>query len=691
MDTKRLLTGIVVAMTLVLGWQALVGWLYKTHPEWQRPNQHAATTQPATTQTAQDPIEAAEVASAATTSVAGTQPAATRSTAGLVVASNPAAETIHLGSAAKNDPNYAMQLMLSSGGAGVQSVTLNQFRQHVGKEDRYVFQSHEEGFDSFSPLATRWLSVNGRTVALSGRTWKVVSSSADGAVFSLDIADAGGPLVRLIKEYHLPTRSDVSRGYEIKLTSRVENLSPRPALVKWAFNAPLAPPRESDIGRDRAVVSGYNDDGRVTISTHVFEEFTRDKPVRELEKSDKGLPMLWGGMSSAYFDALVLPDGAAEGKSPLEKYVAEAINPEADMELRQVRGYFQTAQWTLEPGAQVSMPLNVFFGPKQRALLNKAPYSDFPRQYSLTLITSGGCAICTFQWLIDLLVWLLRGFQFVLRDWGLAIIALVVLVRVLLHPITKRSTISMQKMGKMGPEMERLKKKYADNKEDLNKAMMQVYKEQGFTPILGCLPMFLQMPIWIALYSSLQSTFELRQEPFLRIGSLSLTWINDLSRPDRLVEFARPIPLIFGWKLHAINLLPILLAGVFYLQQKYQPKPAAATPEQAQQQKMMAWMSLIFPVFMYSMPSGLNLYIFTSTTIGIIEAKRIRDHIEARDAAEKAGKVFVEARPTRASKRIGEAGARPAKKGGLAGWLANLQKRAEEMKNDMDQKKKNDK
>jgi len=167
-------------------------------------------------------------------------------------------------------------------------------------------------------------------------------------------------------------------------------------------------------------------------------------------------------------------------------------------------------------------------------------------------------------------------------------------------------------MGKMGPEIERLKKKYGDDKDELNKAMMQVYKQQGFTPVLGCLPMFLQMPIWIALYAALNSTFELRQEPFL----WGWTWIKDLARPDHLITWA-PIKLFWGIEIGALNILPILLAVVFFLQQKYTPKPPATTPEQQQQQKMMQWMSLLFPVFLYNGPSGLNLYILTSTTIGI--------------------------------------------------------------------------
>jgi YidC/Oxa1 family membrane protein insertase len=268
----------------------------------------------------------------------------------------------------------------------------------------------------------------------------------------------------------------------------------------------------------------------------------------------------------------------------------------------------------------------------------------------------------------------------------------VVVVRLLLHPITKKSTISMQSMGKMGPEMERLRKKYGDNKEELNKAMMQFYKTQGVTPILGCLPMFLQMPIWIALWSMLQNTFELRQAPFF----YGLTWIHDLSQPDHLITFSHPVHILF-FTIDGLNLLPIILGGVYFLQQKYTPRPPAATPEQEKQQKMMQWMSLLFPLFLYTGPSGLNLYIATSSGIGILEQKRIRDHINRQQEAEKAGKVLVDVKPTRASRRGrddegGSAARGPGKKpskpsGGLGGWIADLQAKAEEMRRASDRKK----
>jgi YidC/Oxa1 family membrane protein insertase len=189
------------------------------------------------------------------------------------------------------------------------------------------------------------------------------------------------------------------------------------------------------------------------------------------------------------------------------------------------------------------------------------------------------------------------------------------------------------------------------------------------------------MPIWVALWTTLQNTFELRQAPFL----WGLTWIKDLSQADRIIPFTASIPLVFT-TIDAINLLPVLLAVVFYLQQKFTPKPPATTPEQEQQQKMMQWMSLLFPVFLYKMPSGLNLYILTSTTIGIIESKRIRDHIKQREEMEKKDKVIVETRATRASKRLPKDKDQETKSG-LAGWIAGLADRADQIRRDADKRK----
>jgi YidC/Oxa1 family membrane protein insertase len=272
-------------------------------------------------------------------------------------------------------------------------------------------------------------------------------------------------------------------------------------------------------------------------------------------------------------------------------------------------------------------------------------------------------------------MWLLGIFHAIFRDWGLAIIALVFIVRAVLHPITKKSQINMAKMAKMGPEIERIKKKYGDDKEALNRAMLEFYKNHGATPILGCLPMFLQMPIWISLYSGLSTTFELRHAPFL----YGLTWIKDLSKPDHLIEFDRAWNFLFI-HIDGLNVIPILLAVAFYLQYKLQPKPPVMTEEQKSQQRMMMWMTtLLFPLMLYPMPSGLNIYIFASTIFGVIESKIIRNHIEKQEALKPTGPQFVDGEVVD-SKPVSSS------RGGVFGWFARLQERAEALRQEAEKK-----
>ncbi len=190
--------------------------------------------------------------------------------------------------------------------------------------------------------------------------------------------------------------------------------------------------------------------------------------------------------------------------------------------------------------------------------------------------------------------------------------------------------------GKLGPKVEEIKKKYANNKAEMNKQVMAIYKEQGASPIMGFLPMMVQMPIWIALWSAIYTSIELRGAPFLPF------WITDLSVPDALVRFSTiTIPLL-GWKIESLNLLPLLMGVAFYLQQKLMPSQAAASasPQAAQQQKMMMiMMPLLFPLMLYKAPSGVNLYIMASTFAGVMEQCVIRKHIREKEETESKGLV----------------------------------------------------
>jgi len=219
-----------------------------------------------------------------------------------------------------------------------------------------------------------------------------------------------------------------------------------------------------------------------------------------------------------------------------------------------------------------------------------------------------------------------------------------VVVRTILHPVTKWSQVRMQRFGKqmqaMAPKQAKLKEKYGNDPKRMQQEMANLWREEGVSPTgaLGCIPMFLQMPIWIALYATLFFAVEMRHEPaffgvFQAIGMP--TFLADLAEPDRFWVFSEagvhvPVLSSLMGPIHSLNIMPLILGVVFFIQQKYLTPPTAnLTPEQEAQQKMMKWMSvLMFPLFMYNAPSALAIYFTANSTLGILESRYIRSHID---------------------------------------------------------------
>ena len=220
--------------------------------------------------------------------------------------------------------------------------------------------------------------------------------------------------------------------------------------------------------------------------------------------------------------------------------------------------------------------------------------------------------------LVKLILLLLRAFHSAIPNWGIAVIILTLVMRSAMHPLMRKSQLSMAKMQRLQPQIKKLQEKYKNDKQRLGQEQMKLMKEAGANPLGGCLPMLIQLPIFFALYRSLMLSIDLRHAPFM-------LWIDDLAQPDRLTQLPFVLPLLGT---NFLNLLPILMVTSMMLQQKMMPK--AATPEAAQQQKIMG---LFMPVFigfiLYNLASGLNLYILTSTVFGITEQWWIRRHLAA--------------------------------------------------------------
>ena len=689
MDNKRLILAMLLVGVLMFAWVPAIDWIgtelgYDMTPRTPPAAEVASTDEKPATRPSTGPTTN-QVATASPEMNPSTKPA--ELPAELTVDQAGAQKVATLGT---TDKSNAMPLgvALTPVGAAVESVTLNQFTAEVDKPAPYVFQKgYDDALETTRPLATRSVTIDGKKLDLDGVVWTLEKADATAATFAATVSDNGKKLLTVRKTFKVtpadPKGEDGPRGYEVDFDLAFQNLTDRPLKVSTTFNGPTTPPRELERGVDRQVIGGYADRGDVVYRAEAIEGYGPKYNNRDFAVNDKKLPMVWAGADSVYFDAIVRPiplvAGAATAKW-IDSITASLRNPDAPHTYdHQIDLAFATTEQTVAAGKSLTLPMKVYFGPKWRKVLTNAYYSAPALGYNQTLLTPSYCPL-SFDWLIGPLVWLLAGFRFILRDWGLAIIGLVVLVRLCLHPITKRAQVNMLKMGKMGPEIEKLKKKHGEDKEALNKAMMGFYKEQGSAPILGCLPMLLQTPIWIALWQALNSTFELRHAPFL------FTWIHDLSKPDHLINFAN-----FGWQpidiffihVSGLNLLPVLLGFIFFLQMKVQPKPVTMTEQQEQQQKIMKFaMPFIFPLFLYASPSGLCLYILTSTSIGIIESKRIRDHIKEKEAAEEQGQILVETK-TRSSgkpnKRIGGPVQPEPPKTGLAGKLAGWQQKLENL------------
>ena len=196
----------------------------------------------------------------------------------------------------------------------------------------------------------------------------------------------------------------------------------------------------------------------------------------------------------------------------------------------------------------------------------------------------------------------------VIPNYGVIIIIFSILIKLVFYPLTKTQTESMKKMQELQPKLEALKAKYKDNKEKLNEATMQLYRDEKVNPLAGCMPLLVQMPVFFALYQAFSHTISLRGQPFV-------LWINDLSQPDALTQLPFAVPFLGS----DLNILPLLMGLAMYYQTKVTPTPSAG----GQMAAMNTLMPLIMLFFFYNMPSGLVLYWLTNTILQVYQSWKI--------------------------------------------------------------------
>lgn len=580
---------------------------------------------------------------ATTNGLAAAPGAATTAPGGLAPAGGPAAQEVTLGQldGGSNSP-YRMKVWLSNEGAAIDTLRLTDHALKAGSDERYRLLAPVKEQDGlYRSFALERVLIDGQRVDVRTARWHVAQETLDDAeavVFSTQIESGGTPIIALERRFLLRQQPAKTLRYDLELATTIRNLTDTPHDVQLVTLGPLGINREGRYGQDQKVFAAVRDEGVVAMSVHTFNDVAKKNVIELFPREDGDTSAaLWYGGANVYFTATVMPAGAADALTAIRSVQGVDLDEQKATE-EDVTTRTASATLRVAPGDAQVLSESLYLGPKDRNVFEDPANKDYLALDLMQQITQG-YGSCTFNFLTNLMIGLLNWLEGVVRNFGIAIIILVIIVRTLLHPITKKTQVNMvrvqSRMSKLHPKIEELKRRHGNDAMKLNQETMKLYREEGVNPMsqgMSCLPMFLQMPIWVALYSSLSNNVAMRGEGFV-------WWINDLTKPDELYVFSHPLTVpILGWKVAAFHLLPLLVGILMFAQQKLMPKPkhavAADTPQaqQAEQmQKIMPYMSLMMILVFYNFPSGLNLYIMTSSLIGALEQLYIRRHISKQD------------------------------------------------------------
>ena len=639
MEKQRIFTALAASFAVFLIWSVVAQRIWPP----QKPDLQEQRSAPAGV-SGPDATDQAQPVAPATGHADSSETATTQSQRKPVAVGADAIETGHIGGTeGLHESPYRMELFFDSLGGCIASAQLSDYSAEVDTEDRYVtFQPVKIGVDQFMSLATEKIVLDrqGSEVILDQVPWQVTEeTSADGCqtvVFSVDVAEQGQPILRLRKTFQLAEQAEKDLRHDVKFSLEVQNLSQAGQTCTLTQRGPIGFAQEDVRADDHRIYAAHRIESGVSIDKVLRTKVLKAGPVNLIGQGG-GAEFLWVALCNKYFTFTMAPVAASTSQG-IELAAVQPICYSSDKELHSDLAFrLVTAPIELEPNQTKRIDFNCYLGPKSKKIFDGVPEYAALDYYSQV---TADFAWCTFSSLTVLMIWLLDGLYAVVRNYGIAIIILVLVVRTILHPITKKGQVNMVKMqsqmGRLQPKIEELKKRCANDKQKLNQEMMKIYSAEGVSPasqMLTCLPMVLQMPIWIALWTSLNNNIAMRHAPFF-------LWIKDLTQPDHLITFEQGFSFPLMGQITAFNLLPILLAVSMFLQQKFMPKPQAAKggkqPDQmAQQQKMMYFMTVFFGLIFYNAPSGLTLYIMASNIFAVIEQWRIRKHIKEQEESEK--------------------------------------------------------
>lgn len=541
MEQARIFIAILLSFLVFFAWEMIFGTHEAVRPPVTEPAEQAEVAEVA--KPPERPVEAVSPSGADTTpSDTGSAPAAAQP------ASAPAARTITV-----ENPYY--RLVVDERGGTVRSVELRQYRQSVARDAPPYRLVGED---------------------LPGGTLQLALSPEGGDELGQVLFSADSPTEKMVVDRGTRTlvftywRSD-GIGIEKRFTFQPDSyLIDLDITVKNNGSRTLAPRLRLALQQAEETGKGarYGFSGpSVLIDDHLSQIDVDDIEDQGRLQGKIG----WIVIQDRYFLSALVPPPV----------------PGASVQLAHqnnvIRSDLVLPPDTLAPGQVRTYTYRVFFGPKRSEVLK-------PFGLELERVVDFGM----FDFIAKPCLWFMNWIHGFIPNYGIAIIILTILTKVLLWPLGNKSYKSMNEMRRMQPLMAEIREKYKNDKKKMNEEMMNLYRVYKVNPLGGCLPMLVQLPVFFALYRMLYEAIELRHAPFFG-------WINDLSAPDRLFSFDFSIPLMEPP--YGIPVLTIIMGATMFLQQKMTPTPGDPT-----QAKMMTFMPLIFTFIFINFSSGLVLY-----------------------------------------------------------------------------------
>lgn len=506
--------------------------------------------------------------------------------------------------------NPYITAVFTNKGAALKSLSLNKYKGQGGKDLLLLLNTFQT--DKYS------LTLNRTGEDLSLVKWHIVSPTNEQTItFQCQTSDG----LIITKQFSIsPT------GYSLNYRVSIKNTQKTAINTTFKFNGFAGINPEMSDRTDIKGIRAYRENETkwaVKEETDIsgLSSLEKERKHRIFQKGDNVTQkdnVIWTGLTNKYFTVILIPSNELTENAlvdygfellndnvcfttELERRKKEGeqldINTETELKnwSRNINFYAQTRQITLAPEGETNYDFIAYAGPKEKDTLETLSSKGVDKIVSYGL----------FGFISLILLAILGFFYSILGNYGWAIIFLTVLVKAILFPITKKGQVSAYKLQQIQPKIKALQEKYKNDKQKLGVEQIKLFKEYGVNPLSGCLPMLFQIPVFIGLYQALYYAIELRHAPFM-------FWINDLSQPDFLCKL--PFKILGATNLH---LLPLLMTVSWLVQSLTQPK--SPDPQARQQQKIMTFMPLIFCIFFYNVPSGLTLYWFIQTLLGIVE------------------------------------------------------------------------